>query len=74
MFFLLKGKKKESRKNGSPKKQNQWAVSPEYTQAFEMNIVQTLGVILPGDGILSRYFCLNFFLVFTSRLVAEALF
>ena len=58
MVFLLEWQKKESRKNGSPKKQNQWAVSPEYTQAFEMNIVQTLGVILPGDGILSRYFCL----------------
>jgi hypothetical protein len=56
LFFCLLADKKKSRKNGSPKKQNHWALPPECMEGSRNNIVQTLGVILHAAGILSRFF------------------
>jgi hypothetical protein len=48
-------KKKRAVKNGSPKKHNYWAVSPQYRRDSTNKAVQTLGLILHEAGILSRF-------------------
>jgi hypothetical protein len=55
VFFLCWQIKKESRKNSSLKKRFRWADLPGGAEGAENLVVQTLSVILPALGFLSRF-------------------